>query len=171
MREALRILEREGQLTYRPRRGYVVTELKIADLEEIYGLRGLLEERAARAALPRVGELDLEAIHAAARACARAVAAADVVVQLEANRRFHFAILEPAGQPHLLGLIRLLWDSTEAYRALYYGSAQERRRSLRAHDRIVAAVLAGDGDRLISELDAHRDRALVVLRTILASAG
>src|SRR5215211_6435786 len=52
VREALRVLEQEGQVTYQPRRGYFVTELRLADVEEIYGLRRLLEGRAARQALP-----------------------------------------------------------------------------------------------------------------------
>jgi len=45
VREALQVLDQEGQVTYRPRRGYFVTELRIEDLEEIYELRKLLEER------------------------------------------------------------------------------------------------------------------------------
>jgi DNA-binding GntR family transcriptional regulator len=167
VREALRILEREGQVTYRPRRGYIVTELNIADLEEIYGLRALLEREAAFAALPALTEEDLVVIERAAAACASAVAQGDVVAELAANRRFHHAILAPAGRPHLRRLIDLLWDQTEAYRALYYNSAAERRESLRAHDRILGAVVAGDPERLAAELDAHRERALVVLRGII----
>jgi DNA-binding GntR family transcriptional regulator len=172
VREALRILEREGQVTYRPRRGYVVTELRIDDLEEIYALRSLLEREAAIAALNGGGgfdEQDLSAIERAAGECADAVAAGDIIAELAANRRFHQAILRSAGRPHLLRLIDLLWDSTEAYRALYYSSEAERRESLRAHDRILGAVVAGDGERLAAELDAHRERALVVLRGIIGS--
>ncbi|HEY5331983.1 MAG TPA: GntR family transcriptional regulator, partial [Solirubrobacterales bacterium] len=48
VREALAVLEQEGQLTYQPRRGYFVTELDLADLREIYELRRLVEGRAAR---------------------------------------------------------------------------------------------------------------------------
>jgi DNA-binding GntR family transcriptional regulator len=167
VREALRVLESEGQLTYRPRRGYVVTELRIEDLEEIYALRGLLEGRAAVAALPRLGEREVAVIQRAASDCVEAVTAGDVAAELQANRRFHFAILEPAGQPHLLRLIGLLWDSTEAYRALYYNSVQEREASLDAHDRIMNAVEAEDPTWLVTQLDAHRERAIVVLRSIL----
>ena len=167
VREALRILEREGQVTYRPRRGYVVTELRIEELEEIYGLRGLLEREAALAALPNLDEHDRLAIERAAADCADAVAVQDIVAELDANRRFHFAILSPAGRPHLQRLIDLLWDSTEAYRALYYNSDAERHESLRAHDRILGAVIARDPGRLIGELDAHRERALVVLREVI----
>lgn len=170
VREALRILEREGQVTYRPRRGYVVTELNIADLEEIYALRALLEREAAFSALPALTEEDLAAIERAAADCVAAVSDGDVVAELAANRRFHHAILAPAGRPHLQRLIDLLWDQTEAYRALYYNSAVERRESLRAHDRILGAVVAGDPERLAAELDAHRERALVVLRGIIVAS-
>jgi len=171
IREALRVLEQEGQVTYRPRRGYFVTELRAEDLREIYELRQLLEERAARRALPTLDEDALERIALAARDCYDAAAANDVIGELEANRRFHFAILASGDQPHTMRLIRLLWESTEAYRAMYYNSPAERRHSIEAHDRIMAAMRDGDADRLIAELDAHRGRALTVLCAILTQEG
>lgn len=168
VREALATLEQEGQVTYRPRRGYFVTELDVADLVEIYELRALLEERAARRTLPRLDADAIERIDLAARDCAEAAAAEDVVAELEANRRFHFAILESEEQPHTLRLIRLLWDSTETYRAHYYNAPEARGESLRAHDRILVAVRAADADRLVAELDAHRREALAHLERALA---
>lgn len=170
VREALRVLEQEGQLTYLPRRGYFVTELSVEDLDEIYALRALLEARAARYALPTLDDEARERMARAAQDCVDAATAADVAAELEANRRFHFAILEAPGQAHLLRLIRMLWDSTEAYRALYYNAEAERMAAVDAHDRIMDAVRAGDAERLIAELDAHRERALRVLHVILAEA-
>jgi DNA-binding GntR family transcriptional regulator len=167
VREALRVLEQEGQLTYLPRRGYHVTDLKVADLEEIYELRRVLEERAARQALPTLDDDALERVRQAARDCLDAAEAGDVAAELQANRRFHFGMLQAEGQPHLFKHIRLLWDSTEAYRALYYNSVEERRAAVDAHDRILDALGRRDADRLVAELDAHRSRALAVLRTIL----
>jgi DNA-binding GntR family transcriptional regulator len=167
VREALRVLEQEGQVTYLPRRGYFVTELNIADLEEIYGLRALLEERAARRALPVLDDEALERVRQAAAACVVAAAAGDVAAELAANRRFHFGLLEAPGQPHALRVIRLLWDSTEAYRAMYYNSPEERRASLDAHDAILAAATARDAEALVAALHDHRERALAVLREIL----
>ena len=170
VREALRVLEQEGQLVYRPRRGYFVTELRIEDLEEIYELRRVLEERLARLALPELDDESLARVRAAAEDCEVAGESADVARELAANRQFHFGLLECADQPHTMRVIRLLWDSTEAYRAIYYNSAAERSRAAKAHRRILAAVAARDADRLVAELDAHRDRALAVLRDILAPA-
>ncbi len=167
LREALRVLEQEGQVTYRPRRGYFVTELNIEDLEEIYGLRRLLEDQAARRSLPQLDAQARERIRIAAVDCVAAADRGDVAAELEANRRFHFAILASADHPHTMRVIRLLWDSTEAYRAIYYNSPAERSHSIDAHERILAAVADCDADRLVAELDRHRARALEVLRGIL----
>lgn len=170
VREALRVLEQEGQVTYRPRRGYFVTELRLADLEEVYELRELLEERAARHALRTLDEDAMERIVDAAQDCAEAALAGDVIAELAANRRFHLAIVDAPDRPHATRMIRLLWDFTEAYRALYYNSPDERTAATEAHDRIIDALRARDADRLVAELDAHRARALSVLRRILGEA-
>jgi DNA-binding GntR family transcriptional regulator len=39
LREALKMLEGEGLVTYRPHHGYFVTELSLADLLEVYRIR------------------------------------------------------------------------------------------------------------------------------------
>lgn len=170
VREALRVLEQEGQVTYLPRRGYFVTELRIEDLREIYALRRLLEERAVRHALPTLDDDARERIRQAARDCVDAAQAGEVAAELEANRRFHFGVFDAPDQPHVLRVIKLLWDSTEAYRALYYNSPEERQASVQAHDRILAAITDQDADRLVAELDAHRERALDVLAGVLDPA-
>lgn len=164
------MLEREGQLTYRPRRGYFVTELDLGDLREIYDLRRLVEGRAARAALPQLDEDARERIRLAARDCEEAVDRGDVTAELEANRRFHFAVLEAPATVHTLRVVRLLWDSTETYRALYYNDPADRNDSLTAHARIIDAVEAADPDRLVAALDAHRDAALDRLAQLLGQA-
>lgn len=168
VREALAVLEQEGQLTYRPRRGYFVTELDLDDLHEIYDLRQLVEGRAARGALPQLDADAHERIALAARDCEEAVARGDVTAELEANRRFHFAVLEAPNQAHTMRVVRLLWDSTETYRALYYNDPADRVDSLEAHARIIDAVTVGDADHLVVELDAHREAALDRLAMVLA---
>ncbi|MDQ2622122.1 MAG: GntR family transcriptional regulator [Actinomycetota bacterium] len=167
VREALRVLEQEGQLTYRPRRGHFVTELRVEDLEEIYGLREIMEERAVRYTLSEVGTDVKDRLVAAAEECRLAAEARDVFNELRANREFHFSLMDAPGRPHTLRIIQKLWDQTEAYRALYYNVSAENEVTVAAHDRIVAATLEGDMDLLIFELNRHRNRALEVLRGIL----
>jgi DNA-binding GntR family transcriptional regulator len=167
VREALRALEQEGQVVYRPRRGYFLTELHVEDLQEIYALRALLEERAVRHALPTLDDDALERIELAARDCAATAERGDVAAELEANRRFHFGMLESPDQTHTMRLIRLLWDSTEAYRAMYYNSPEERRKTIEAHDEILGAVRRKDVDEVVAALNEHREQALRVLTSVL----
>lgn len=167
VREAMRVLEREGQLTYLPRRGHFVNELRIADLEEIYSLRELLEGRAVRWTMASFDEIMKARLVDAARSCRDAAERRDVLGELVANRELHFCLMDAPGQPHTLQIIASLWDRTEAYRALYYNSPEETEAAMNAHDEIVAMAMDGRVDDLIGALDAHRSRALEVLRGIL----
>src|SRR5215218_10445562 len=54
VREALKVLEAEGQVTYQAHRGYTVVALSLEELEEIYLARRLLETEMTRSAVPKV---------------------------------------------------------------------------------------------------------------------
>ena len=167
VREALRGLAGEGLVTYRPRRGYAVTELDLGELDEVYRLRRLLETEALREGIPRATTADLDALRAAAAACLAAGRDGDIASQLTANRRFHDRLHALAGSQTLTRLIDLLWDSTEAYRALYYTLEDETAESDRAHRAILVAVGRGDAAAAIAVQDAHRNRALERLHSAL----
>ena len=169
LREALNALAGEGLVTHRPRRGYVVTELALGDLEEVYALRRLLESEALRRGVPRATEEDVAMLAEAARTCRAAARGGDLATRLETNRIFHERLHSLAGSRQLSRLIDLLWDSTEAYRALYYALPGEAAEADRAHDAIVAAVEAHDVAAVVRLQDAHRDRALARLRVALAA--
>jgi DNA-binding GntR family transcriptional regulator len=164
VREALRALAGEGLVEYRPRRGYAVTELDLADLEEVYRLRQALETDALRRGVPRATDDDVAALRGAVAACRGARSAAE---RLAANRRFHDLLYGLGGSRVLIRLIGLLWDSTEAYRALYYALDGEAAIAGEAHDEILSAVAMRDAETPIALQDAHRERALVRLREVL----
>ncbi len=164
LREALRALAGEGLVTYRPRRGYAVTELDLGDLEEVYRLRKLLETDSLRRGVPRATPVDVGALEEAAEECRTAARRADVAGQLAANRRFHDLLHALAGSSAATRLIDLLWDSTEAYRALYYALPGEASEADQAHRAIARAVGARDAEQVIALQDEHRARALERLR-------
>ena len=72
LREALKILEGEGQVAYHPHRGYFVAELSAADLVEVYRIRQLLEDEAVATAIPRLSDGDVAALQQAMRDVAHA---------------------------------------------------------------------------------------------------
>ena len=170
LREALRALAGEGLVTYRPRRGYVVTELDIDELDDVYRLRRLLESDVLRKGIRRATKADVAALEEAADACRDAAQISDVAAQLAANRRFHDHLHALGGSRQSIRLIDLLWDSTEAYRALYFVLPGEAAAADAAHRAIIAAVAAGDPERVVALQDAHRRRALEHLRLALSAS-
>lgn len=167
LREALKTLEAEGQVTYQPHRGYSVAELSLSDLLEVYRLRELLESEAATVAAEQLTETDLEQITHAKDEVETAEESGDLVAMIAANRRFHFALLEPSRMPRLLRIVRTLWDATDAYRAVYYNSEVNRSRVHREHEAILEAARQRDGGELVVQLTCHRQHAVDALSTTI----
>ncbi len=170
LREALKTLEAEGQVIYRPHRGYSVAELALSDLLEVYRLRQLLESEAATVAAREFTEADLARVTDAHHDVERAADADEMTTMISANRRLHFALLEPSGMPRLLRMVRTLWNSTDAYRAVYYNSGDNRTRVRDEHESIVRAAQDRDAATLVSLLDEHRNHAVESLRKTIDSA-
>ncbi len=167
LREALKILEGEGQVIYRPHRGYFVAELDIDDLREVYRIRDLLESEAVRVAVPKITREQITALAEALEAVEHASAAGDLQMMTEANRRFHFGLIESAGMPRLSRLVRVLWDATDVYRSLYYSDGNHREAVHDEHRAVLEAVRLGDAERAVTELRTHRDRAVSALERVL----
>jgi DNA-binding GntR family transcriptional regulator len=165
IREALKILEGEGQVAYRPHHGYTLAELDLGDLREIYRIRRLLEDEAAHVALPRLTDGDLAEMREAIGEMESLDD--DVAAMAEANRRFHMTLLEASEMPHLLHHVRLLWNASDHYRSVYYLDDAHRREVHADHRRIVEACEDRDEAALIAALDEHRDRAIDGLRSTL----
>jgi DNA-binding GntR family transcriptional regulator len=169
LREALKILEGEGQVTYVAHRGYFVTQLSLPDLLEVYRIREILEAEAVRVGLPQMTTEDVDRMADAEREVQDAAEAADVAGMTQANRRFHFALIEACGLPRLVRILGLLWDATEVYRSVYFTEPANRERVGAEHHDLVAAVKAGDVERTVDVLDQHRRHAVAALRTVLAT--
>lgn len=167
LREALKILEGEGHVTYIPHRGYFVADLSVSDLREVYIIRDLLETEALTRAIENVTEQSLAHFTEILTAMSHASASGDLATMSTLNRNFHFGIFELSEMPRLVRLIRVLWDATDAYRSLYYSDADNRAHVEREHQRIMAALVARDADALVSAHRDHRNRAVAVLETLL----
>ena len=163
LREALKTLEGEGLVTYRAHRGYRVVELSMADLREVYRLRELLEAEAVRAAVPLLDEAVFGRLEAAQAEVEQAAEEGAVAAMAAANRRFHFALFEAAAMPRLVRMIGTLWDSTDAYRSLYYAGDENRRHVVAEHRAALAALRAGDAEGAVRWFDRHRAAAVETL--------
>ena len=170
IREALRILEAEGLLEYHPHRGYFVTELSIEDLTEVYRIRELLEAEALSLVVVEIQDDDIADLEDLLMAVEQATAVGDVAAITEANRTFHFAMLQACGMPRLTRMIRLLWDATDAYRAVYFHEPANLERVNDEHRQMMQALRDRDAPRLVAIQAQHRQRsASAVTDRILAA--
>ena len=170
VREALKVLEGEGHVVYLPRRGYVVSELSVADLSEVYRLRELLEAEAIRVAVPRLDDVTVAAIERAAHDVDAAGRRGDLVAMTSCNREFHFLLFDAAGMPRLSRTLRQLWDSTDVYRGVYFAGTGNRRRVADDHAALVAALRARDVRAAVAVQKSHRDASVSAVTAALAGA-
>lgn len=110
IREALRMLVRDGLVEMIPYRGARVVELSSADIEEGYLIRGHLESLATRTAVGHVTADHFKQIDRCMRDMEQAIEAADSLRYAELNREFHAIIFSASPHRRLQDLINNIWD-------------------------------------------------------------
>lgn len=167
VRAALARLAKEGLIVSVPRRGWVVSLVTIRDIHEVFDLRLLLEPEAARRA---AGRADAAALARLDDVCAAGYApgdAASALAFLDANRAFHVAIAELAGNARLARSIARLLD--ESTRMLVMGLSRRNRTGEMRHEHaaLIAALAEGraeDAATLMqAQVAASRDMVLAAL--------
>ena len=96
VREAMLDLVRENLVTTVPNKGYRVTTMDEADLDDITELRMLVEPPLTAQITPDVPAGDMPALRELAQAIVDGALAGDLVAYTEADRAFHLKLLEYA---------------------------------------------------------------------------
>ena len=168
LREAIKVLGREGYVRLVPGRGAAAAELTRADLEEAFPIMGALEalagELAARNATP--GEIEaIRALHEEMRGRHRS---GDRPAYFALNERIHLAIAEASGNATLQRMQRSL--DGRVRRGRYQANIRPARwdQAMAEHERIMEALADRDGPRLGAILRLHLDNKLKALRETLA---
>jgi DNA-binding GntR family transcriptional regulator len=165
LREALRLLAQQGLVEHSPRRGARVATLSEQDVEELYGLRDVLERYAVELAMPVAEGPELASLRSALTRMTSAYSHDDRLAMAEAHQRFHSALVGLAGQRQL----RLLYDTVlvklQLFMAMNLHREAERARPIEGvhrHERLLEAVLANDTTAMLAELATHGARSYLV---------
>jgi DNA-binding GntR family transcriptional regulator len=149
IREALARLQSSGLVQIIPHRGVFIAPLSVEELIDIYQVRELLEEQAARLAAPRLTDDDIALVEALARREEQLADSTDYDEFLAINRELHFTIYRAAARRNLLQIIGQLWDQSTRYRRLQLAAIPERaRQSMFETFAIVAACRRRDPEAL-----------------------
>lgn len=164
LREALRLLEREGLINSEANRRVVVTSLSIADLEEVYAMRVSLEVLAVHLSVPELTTDDVDAMQQDWNDMERYAAREDYLAWHEPHGRFHERLTSHAGK-QVRQHIRQLSFHAERYRRAYTTQVPMAwERGLEEHRRILIGVAASDPRQTAIELARHYAR--VALSTV-----
>ena len=115
VREAMVNLSREGLVQTVPNKGFRVTAVSDAELDDIAALRMLIEPPTVRQVTPRIPGEAIPELRELAQAIVDHAEAGDLITYTEADRRFHLAILEYSNNRRLVSLVSDLRSQTRLY--------------------------------------------------------
>lgn len=166
VREALRLIEKEGLVTSERGRQILISSTSMVDLDELYALRIKLDTATVRTSVCDLTPEDLDEMKACVAAMDTHEAPADFARFDEAHRRFHMIAIRSAGPRHV-DYSAQLNEHAERYRRLYMGHHNSHSQSKTEHEDIYAACARRDGDTVACLLAEHYARiALTIVAQI-----
>ncbi|MBK5933695.1 GntR family transcriptional regulator [Rhodovulum imhoffii] len=164
MREAIRILAKEGLVILRPARSPIVAELSLHEVENNIEVLTALEMLSGELAVKRASDTQLQEIADIQSRMERLYDDLNMVDVFELDMEFHKAIVRAAGNQVLAdthgAILARLW------RARYLSASRKRSRDrvLAQHNAIVAGLRARDTEMIKQHLHSHLEHLVINVR-------
>jgi DNA-binding GntR family transcriptional regulator len=152
VREALRQLESDGLVEFKPRCGAFVTELNEADIIENLEIRIALETHALKLAIPNITTADIEL---AEKILIKYQKVDDIERWSELNGQFHHCLYAPCALPQLMAMIENIKDRTSSFMRLKITQVSGLERPHSEHIVILNACKDGNIKLAVELLQKH----------------
>lgn len=167
VREALRLLQREGLIEAELNRRARVTPFSVEDLEQLYAMRILSEAFAVRVSVPHFTDADLEDLSYSLEEMER-LTGGDVDAWEKPHLRFHAALLAYAGD-RILHVIDQWFEHSERYRRIYIADEPSAWRVGASEHRSIFEACVNHHEVLAAELLArHLSRTALTILGLVA---
>ncbi len=155
LREAFRLLQREGLLEASPNRSYRVTSFSPRDLEELYVTFLPLQALAIRLTIPLLESEDIATMHGDLAQMDHYAEMHDVEAWERPHRDFHGRLVQHGGR-RVVDLLDQLSDHAGRYRRVYLeGTSYGFDAAAAEHREILDSCRAGDADLAAAQLARH----------------
>lgn len=164
VREALQKLEKEGLIYRVPRGGFAVKGVTEEELDEVFGLRGILEGYAGFLATGRIEEdelTSLEEIIAREEACLEHMNLEEFI---RLDGEFHDVLYKAAKNTRLYDLLNDLRDSMYRYRVIILRYQGKPRLAVEDHKEMVASIRSKNPGRVARLVRKHMTRGKDVIK-------
>jgi DNA-binding GntR family transcriptional regulator len=169
LREALRMLQREGLVVSEPNRRVRIAELSSNDAEELYVMRIALEGVAIRITVPTLTSDDFAELEGYMAQMDHYMRAGNPAGMRAPHRAFHLRFVAASG-PRVTDTIAQLFDHAERYRRAFGAATPEVWDQRRAeHRALVDAAAEGDVELTAQRLIAHYSRTVALIFAALDS--
>jgi DNA-binding GntR family transcriptional regulator len=168
IREAVLMLESQGLLELRPRKGVRILPLSPEDMAEVYDVLTELESHAAeRAAASAYSEGDLAALASAIDDMDTAIAAENLDAWAEADERFHCELVRLGGNSRIQAIVGMMSDQVRRARNTTLFMRPLPTKSNEDHRRVYQAIRDGDPVTARTCHRQHRQHAKAILVELL----
>lgn len=155
LREALRVLERDGLVIHLPGRGVRVASVDLPRLIDAYAVREVLDGVAARFAAERATDEDIAGLRAIVSGQSGSVEPWDPKAYTQSNVDFHMALMKAADNLSLAAFVPVLRMTSQVFAPSFSLSAGRAREAIDEHGAIVEAIAARDGEKAEQLARAH----------------
>ncbi|AXS41415.1 GntR family transcriptional regulator [Breoghania sp. L-A4] len=167
LREALKILAKDGLVRLIPNRGATVAKLTLTDLEEAFPVMGALEAVSGELACLHITDAEIAQIAKLHDEMVENHRAGELGPYFRRNERIHQLILDAARNPTLAEMQRSLSGRVRRARYMANMSAERWAEAVAEHEVILEALKARDGARLGKLLKVHLANKLQTVRDAL----
>lgn len=167
VREAIRMLEKEGLAVTIPRRGAHVARMTEKDLEDVLEIRDVLDELAARDACERMNDEDFEDLSDAMKHFRSVVKSRDVRAIAEADEQFHDVIYTGSKNPKLVNIVRNLKEQMYRFRFEYLKKIDDYSILISEHEAIMEALKNRDRALVTEKMHEHLKNQVEAVRTAI----
>jgi DNA-binding GntR family transcriptional regulator len=170
VREALLRLSADGMITTLPNRNTIVAPINFASLPTYFEALTLMYRVTTRGAAGKKNRATMIQIRARQEDFVRAVVARDAYAMIEANREFHVAIAEQAGNAYYTAFFSRLLDEGRRILRLYYSTFEDRlpRQYVDEHEQMIAAIEAGDVEKADELASGHAAQIVAQIQEYVA---
>jgi DNA-binding GntR family transcriptional regulator len=167
MREAIRVLAREGIVTHEMHRGAVVTRLTGGDIEDIFRVRRVLELAALPATLDAEPE-QLAGLADAVQALASAARLGDWAAIIDADQLFHERLVAGLGSRRLSRFFNAIQAEIRLCMSIVDRSESDPDALVAEHQELLRLILDREVDRCVDVMGGHLDESEQMLRALVS---
>ncbi len=171
IREAIRMLEKEGLAITIPRKGAQVAGMTEKDLEDVLEIRDALDELAVTKACEKINDESLQRLTGAMKDFEDAVKSKDVREIVRTDEAFHDVIYDMTENPKLTNIISNVREQMYRYRYEYVKDNANYQTLLDEHTKIIDGLKNRDKEYVKNIMHTHLNNQVEGVRDAIMRQG